>query len=143
MLQSLIYFFFEAPMRPTFRLSLNRWRAVMQVLFKSRDPQADQLRDVAQRRTRFVFRRFDWLISKATVQLSDVNGPRGGIDKRCQVEINSDVAGTLVVASVASDWRTALDKALSRAARFLMRQWRRGIDNRGLRQRVIPPSDGE
>ena len=115
----------------------------MQVLFKSRDPQADQLRDVAQRRTRFVFRRFDWLISKATVQLSDVNGPRGGIDKRCQVEINSDVAGTLVVASVASDWRTALDKALSRAARFLMRQWRRGIDNRGLRQRVIPPSDGE
>lgn len=63
----------------------------MQVLFKSRDPQADELRDVAQRRLRFVFRRIDWLIPKATVQLSDVNGPRGGIDKRCQVEITSDV----------------------------------------------------
>lgn len=115
----------------------------MQVLFKSRDPQADELRDVAQRRARFVFRRLDWLIPKATVQLSDVNGPRGGIDKRCQVEITSDVTGTVVVASVARDWRTALDKALARAARFLMRQWRRGGDNRRLRQRVIPMSRGD
>ena len=114
----------------------------MQVLFKSRDPQADELRDVAQRRLRFVFRRIDWLVPRATVQLSDVNGPRGGIDKRCQVEITSDVAGTLVVAAVARDWRTALDKALSRAARFLMRQWRRGNDTRRLRQRAIPLSDG-
>lgn len=114
----------------------------MQVLFKSRDPQADELLDVAQRRLRFVFRRIDWLVPRATVQLSDVNGPRGGIDKRCQVEITSDVAGTLVVASVAPDWRTALDKALSRAARFLMRQWRRGNDTRRLRQRAIPLSDG-
>ena len=115
----------------------------MQVLFKSRDPQANQLRDVAQRRMRFVFRRIDWLIPKATVQLSDVNGPRGGIDKRCQVAIKSDVAGTVVAAAVARDWRTALDKALSRAARFLMRQWRRGNDNKRLRQRAIPLSNGE
>ena len=115
----------------------------MQVLFKSRDPQADELRDVAQRRMRFVFRRIDWLIPKATVQLSDVNGPRGGIDKRCQVEMKSDVAGTVVVTSVARDWRTALDKALARAARFLMRRWRRGSDTTRLRQRAIPLSDGE
>jgi len=54
----------------------------MKVLFKSRDPQADELRDVAQRRMRFVFRPIDWLIPKATAQLSDVNGPRGGIDRR-------------------------------------------------------------
>ena len=127
-------------MRSTFGVLLNRWRTLMQVLFKSRDPQADELRDVAQRRMRFVFRRFDWLIPKATVSLSDVNGPRGGIDKRCQVEIRSDVAGTVVVTSVASDWRTALDNALARAARFLMRQWRRGIDNRRLRQRALPLS---
>ncbi len=39
----------------------------MQILFKSRDPQADELRDVAQRRTRFVFRRLDWLVPKAIV----------------------------------------------------------------------------
>jgi len=109
---------------------------MMQILIKSRDPQADELRDLAQRRMRFVFRRIDWLVPKATVQFSDVNGPRGGIDKRCQVEIKSDVAGTVVVSSVARDWRTALDNALARAAQFLMRQWRRGNDARRLRHRA-------
>lgn len=115
----------------------------MQVLFKSRESQALELRDLVQRRMRFVFRRIDWLIPKATVQLSDVNGPRGGIDKRCQIEINSDVVGIVVVNAVARDWRTALDNALSRAARLVMRQWRRSMDNRRLRQRAIPPSLGE
>jgi hypothetical protein len=38
---------------------------------------------------------------------------------------------------VAKDWRTALDNALARAARFLMRLWRRGGDSRRLRQRLI------
>lgn len=110
----------------------------MQVLFNSRDPQADELRDVAQRRARFVFRRLEWLVPRAIVQFSDVNGPRGGVDKRCQVEIRSSVAGTVVVASVARDWRIALDNALSRALRFLVRQWRRGHDKKLQRHRAKP-----
>jgi len=69
--------------------------------------------------------------------MSDVNGPRGGIDKRCQVELRTAGARSVVVASVANNWRTALDNALARAARFLMRQLRRGSDCRRLRQRFI------
>ncbi|MEN9416880.1 MAG: hypothetical protein RI988_500 [Pseudomonadota bacterium] len=109
----------------------------MQVLFKSRHPQATDLRDLTERRVRFVLRRLGWLVPRAEVQMSDVNGPRGGIDKRCQVELRTAGAGSVVVASVASEWRTALDNALTRAARFLMRLWRRGSDTRRLRQRVI------
>jgi ribosome-associated translation inhibitor RaiA len=109
----------------------------MQVLFKSRHPQAAELRDLTERRVRFVLRRLGWLVPRAEVQMSDVNGPRGGVDKRCQVELRTDGAGAIVVASVASDWRTALDKALARAARFLTRLWRRGNDSRRLRQRLI------
>jgi ribosome-associated translation inhibitor RaiA len=129
--------FFRTSWDPTFRLSLNRWRSVMQVLFKSRHPQATDLRDLTERRVRFVLRRLGWLVPRAEVQMSDVNGPRGGIDKRCQVELRTDGAGTVVVASVATDWRTALDNALARAARFLMRLWRRGSDSRRMRQRLI------
>jgi ribosome-associated translation inhibitor RaiA len=123
--------------RTTFRLSLNRWRSVMQVLFKSRHPQATDLRDLTERRVRFVLRRLGWLVPRAEVQMSDVNGPRGGVDKRCQVELRTDGAGSVVVASVANDWRTALDNALARAARFLMRLWRRSSDSRRMRQRFI------
>ncbi len=109
----------------------------MQVLFKSRDPQATDLRDLTERRVRFVLRRLGWLVPRADVFLSDVNGPRGGVDKRCQVELRTDGAGTVVVASVANDWRSALDTALARAARLLMRQWRRASDSRRMRQRFL------
>jgi hypothetical protein len=109
----------------------------MQVLFKSRHPQATELRDLTERRVRFALRRLGWLVPRAEVQMSDVNGPRGGIDKRCQVELRTDGAGSVVVASVAADWRTALDKALARAARHLLRLWRRGSDARRMRLRFI------
>ena len=109
----------------------------MQVLFKSRHPQATELRDLTERRVRFVLRRLGWLVPRAEVQMSDVNGPRGGIDKRCQVELRTDGAGSVVVTSVANDWRIALDNALARAARFLMRLWRRGTDSRRMRQRLV------
>ena len=109
----------------------------MQVLFKSRHPQATDLRDLTERRVRFVLRRLGWMVPRAEVQMSDVNGPRGGIDKRCQVELRTDGAGPVVVTSVASNWHTALNDALARAARLLMRLWRRGSDSRRMRQRFL------
>lgn len=109
----------------------------MQVILKSNHPQANDLRELTERRVRFVLKRLDWLVLRAEVHMTDVNGPRGGVDKRCQVELSTDGAGPVVVASEATDWRIALDKALARAARVLMRIWRRGSDAQRLRQRLI------
>ncbi len=107
----------------------------MQILVESRVTEGTEMRDLAAARVRFALRRLRALAPRAKVQFSDVNGPRGGIDKRCQVELRTDGAGSVVVASVANDWRTALDNALAGAARFLMRLWRRGSDSRRMRQR--------
>ena len=122
----------------------------MKVLFKSRHPQATELRDLTERRVRFVLRRLGWLVPRAEVRMSDVNGPRGGIDKHCQVDLTTDVAGTVIVASVASDWRTALNNALAKATRLLMRALRRGSGFRRLRHRgaaepvvSLPGLDGQ
>ncbi len=109
----------------------------MQILFKSRSPKANELREVAQQRLRFSLRRLSWLVPRATVRLSDVNGPRGGIDKRCQLELRTDGGVTAIVTSVASDWRTAIDHAVARAGRILMRQWRRGKLAQRTGQRAI------
>ena len=98
----------------------------MQVLFESRDPQGAQWREVAVRRLRFVLRRLTWLVPRARVQLYDVNGPRGGVDKQCRVELKTANAGTVVVTAMARDWHAALDTALARSARTLVRTWRRG-----------------
>ena len=98
----------------------------MQVIFESRDPEAAGLRHLAVTRLQFVLRRIQWLVPRATVRLSDVNGPRGGVDKRCQVELDTDGNGKVVITSVARDWRSAIDNALARAARVLLRLWQRG-----------------
>ena len=97
----------------------------MQVLFESRDPEAAQLRELAVQRLQFVLRRLRGLVPRARVRLSDVNGPRGGVDKRCQVELNTEGAGTVVITALARDWRTALDSAMARAARSLAHSWQR------------------
>ena len=116
----------------------------MQVLFKSRHNDANELRELAERRVRFVLRRMGWLVPRADVQMSDVNGPRGGVDKRCQVALQTPGAGSVVAVAVARDWRTALDQALTRAARALMRLWRRSHETRHPRRRhVAPGSAGE
>lgn len=97
----------------------------MQVIFESRDPEATQLREVAVRRVRFALRRLAWLVPRARVQLTDVNGARGGIDKRCQVELITDGLAPVVVTSMARYWHVALQSALSRAAVSLLRHWSR------------------
>jgi hypothetical protein len=93
----------------------------MQVLFNSRDSEASEAREFAVRRVQFVMRRLTWLVPRATVQLSDINGPRGGVDKRCQIALRTDGKGTVVVTAIARDWRSALDAALARASRLLVR----------------------
>jgi len=97
----------------------------MQVIFESRDANGAQMRELSVERVRFALRRLNAWVPRAKVQFSDVNGPRGGVDKRCQVELSTEAVGTVVIASLARDWRTALDRALGRATRVLTRSLQR------------------
>ena len=97
----------------------------MQIIFESRDADGSQMRDLSVERVRFALRRLTAWVPRAKVQFSDVNGPRGGVDKRCQVELKTENAGTVVIASLARDWRTALDRSLLRATRVLTRSLQR------------------
>ena len=97
----------------------------MKVVFESDAPQGETLREMAIGRVTFAMRRLSWLVPRARVQMSDVNGPRGGVDKRCQIELKTDTSGTVVVTAMARDWRTALDSALARASHVLMRRSQR------------------
>lgn len=92
----------------------------MQVFFESPNPQAAELRTLAERRVRQALRRLAWLTPQVRVHLSDINGPRGGIDKRCQIELTTDNGKSVVVTSLARDWFSALQSALTRASRSLL-----------------------
>lgn len=102
----------------------------MQLLFKSRDRQAQGLRDWALGRTGFVLRRMAWRVSSASVQMTDVDGHRHGVDKRCQVALVASDGAPVVVTATARDWHSALNHALSRAAEVLKRLFRRAQQGR-------------
>jgi hypothetical protein len=97
----------------------------MQIIFQSRDSEGAQMRELSIQRVKFALRRISALVPRAKVLFSDVNGPRGGIDKRCQLELNTEANGKVVISSLASDWRTALDQSLVRATRALTRSIQR------------------
>ena len=87
-----------------------------------------------EERVRFVMRRLAQRVTRADIHLSDINGPRGGIDKRCQITLKTDQNGVLVIRTLAGDWRSALDEALDRSVRLLTRVWQRRRDPAVLRQ---------
>lgn len=97
----------------------------MQVIVETHATEASQMRELSAERVRFSLRRLTPWVPRAKVQFSDVNGPRGGVDKRCQVELSTDTGATVVIASLADDWRTALDRSLRRATQALTRNLQR------------------
>lgn len=102
----------------------------MQVHVETRDPASQSMRALAVQRVKFVMRRLSGLVPRARVVLADVNGPRGGVDKRCQLEFKTQTGGTVVVTAMATEWRDALDQALARASRVLTRRWQRDRPHR-------------
>ena len=109
----------------------------MEVFFESRDPEGAKLRDLTLMRARFLLRRLAWLVPTVKVRLSDTNGPRGGIDKHCRVEVQTQGCGAVIVHTRARNWRTALDGALARAARLLLRANRRVHAVKGTRHPAL------
>lgn len=60
-------------------------------------------------------------ISQARVRLSDVNGPRGGADKRCQIQVRLAHLADVVVEDTEADLYLAIDRAAERAGRSTAR----------------------
>lgn len=97
----------------------------MQILFKCRAPHARDLRELASSRLSAALQRLSPRVPRVTVELSDVNGPRGGVDKHCQLTLHTAGVGSVIVRAVASRWRIAFDEALARALHLLTRQLHR------------------
>ena len=73
-------------------------------------------------------------IQRINVNLSDINGPHGGIDKRCQVHLVIPRMPDIVIQDTQSNLYSAIDSAISRAKVALSRKLtRRQIKNRHTR----------
>ncbi len=56
-------------------------------------------------------------LKRVVVRLGDVNGPKGGLDKSCSIQLLGPQGVPLKVVAVATDYPTAVDLAVRRAGR--------------------------
>jgi ribosomal subunit interface protein len=80
------------------------------------------LRDYVRKRLAYGLSYGDQAISRVRVQLSDINGPRGGLDKRCQIEVQLKATSSVVIEDVEADLYVAIDRAAERAGRTVARR---------------------
>src|SRR5688572_4691067 len=64
-------------------------------------------------------------VSGVSVRLGDINGDRGGTDKRCRVVVSLRQLRTIVVEAVDRDLYTAVDDALARTGESVRRHVKR------------------
>ncbi len=82
----------------------------------------DGLRDHIARRLAYALNHAHDSVSRVVVRLSDINGPRGGQDKRCGIEIRLKGATTVAIEDTETDLYVAIDRAADRAGRTLDRR---------------------
>jgi len=67
-------------------------------------------------------------MQRLVVLLSDINGPRGGVDKRCKIQVQLGGGRAVVIEDTEADLYAAIDRAAERADRALVRQVERSRD---------------
>jgi ribosomal subunit interface protein len=101
----------------------NRLENTMQIEIQARNFSLTQaLRMHIERRLGFALAtRYDH-IKRILVRLSDINGPRGGNDKCCQLQVVLPGHADVVIEDTESNLYVAIDRAADRASRTVTRR---------------------
>lgn len=84
-------------------------------------PLTRTLREHIVRRLSLALDRVEVRVRRVRVALQDVNGPRGGIDQRCQMQIELAHLPRLVVVETSDDIHAAIAGAIDRAVQTMGR----------------------
>lgn len=113
----------------------------MEVVVQAHHPDAQALREQVESRVRSTTQRLSGFVSRAVVRLKDLNGPRGGVDKLCQIQFNTANGGVVVVSSRGANWRATLEAALARASHALMRRFSARKPRAAVKPGLLAPAD--
>ena len=98
----------------------------MQLAIRSHGfPLTESLRDYVEGRIRFALSHATTRLRAVTVVQSDINGPRGGLDKACRVRVTIKDSPVMVIDDTEANLYSAIDCAADRAGRKVNRILRR------------------
>ncbi len=75
------------------------------------------LEEQLERRLHFALARFGGRIRRTSVFLEDINGPRGGEDQHCRIEVSLVPSGSIMAEATDAEVASAVGRAAERAAR--------------------------
>ena len=96
------------------------------------------LRKYVMRRLRFALNRTQHNIHAAIVRITDLNGQKGGIDKRCQIKLSLPGLPMIIVNEKGVDLIAAIDQAAHRAALAVDRSLTRAKEISHTKYKVAP-----
>lgn len=85
----------------------------------------EAMRQHVERRLRFALCAMRQGPKAIAVRLGDENGPRGGVDKVCTIQISFSGAAPVIIEEVQADLYAAVDRAADRAGRTVIRRLQR------------------
>lgn len=103
-------------------------------------PESSKLRRLASLKLNHALARLTHLVTAASVQLLDINGPkRGGVDKLCRVVLRLRNDTVVVVEDLGSDIAHVIDRVADRLHQSVSRQLGRikHIDRSSVRQNTL------
>jgi putative sigma-54 modulation protein len=86
---------------------------------------APEARDTIRRRTQFALGRWSRELARVTITLADINGPRGGADKRCRIQVTGRGLPEVTIEQTGVDPVITASEVLDRVARATARAFDR------------------
>ncbi len=84
-----------------------------------------EVAELVSRRVNERLGRFDGQLTSVLVRISDINGPKGGVDKRCQVTVQGPRFGVATLENLSGDVPSAIETAFDRLAHIVRRIFER------------------
>jgi ribosomal subunit interface protein len=110
----------------------------MRIHVRSKQVEVDEtVRAHIEHRIEMSLGRLSSRIQRVNAQIIDLNGPRGGRDKACRIELRLLPTGSIFVEDTDADLYVAVGRAADRAARSASRAIER---TRDLERDATPPS---
>ena len=89
----------------------------------------EDLKEYIERRIHFALGRYSAKIKSLSIRLEDINGPKGGIDKCCQIQVDVGLAQKVIIRECSGTAHAAVANAVDRAERSMER--RLNLERRG------------
>jgi ribosome-associated translation inhibitor RaiA len=110
----------------------------MDLQFRSPDPEGALWHQRSLARLRRALRRLHGAVAQVRVQLEDTNGPEGGVDKRCRVEVAVPGQAPVAVTATARSWQASIDAAATVLRQRLISRSARSSASKAATPRPLP-----